>query len=253
MKRVPRSIQQSMPGCTLHDNGIMEFSGKVYSATFLIQDVDFSSGSDDKIHLLYDFYRTGEEAYFNYSYKPGEKRRTDYRDYVAPDTLRFRHFEIEIHNRYARVFYVRDWGVSLKPETLSNMMELRINMMISIDLISMSASETKRFIWIQMGECVHRGIDIPCPSGSEVLASNSGTVIHAGVYGTGGNAVLIDCGDGMVNYYYHLSRYNVSEGDTVQAGDVIAFSGNTGNSTGPHLHFGVSINGEYVDPMEYLN
>ena len=98
----------------------------------------------------------------------------------------------------------------------------------------------------------HRGIDIPCPVGSEVLASNGGTVIHVGMYGTGGNAVIIDCGDGMKNYYYHLSRYAVSEGDIVRAGQVIAYSGNTGNSTGPHLHFGMSINGEYVDPEGYL-
>ena len=99
----------------------------------------------------------------------------------------------------------------------------------------------------------HRGIDIPCEEGSDVVASNSGTVIYVGEYGTGGNAVLIDCGEGMVNYYYHLSGFNVSTGDTVLAGEVIAFSGNTGNSTGPHLHFGVSIEGEYVDPMEYLS
>lgn len=93
----------------------------------------------------------------------------------------------------------------------------------------------------------HRGIDIPCPVGSEVLASNGGTVIHVGMYGTGGNAVIIDYGDGM-NNYYHLSRYAVSKGDIVRAGQVIAYSGNTGNSTDPHLHFGVSINGEYVNP-----
>ena len=57
----------------------------------------------------------------------------------------------------------------------------------------------------------------------------------------------------MGNYYYHLSGFNVSTGNIVLAGEVIAFSGNTGNSTGLHLHLGVSIEGEYVDPMEYLN
>ena len=55
-----------------------------------------------------------------------------------------------------------------------------------------------------------------------------------------------------MNYYYHLSGYAVSEGDIVRSGQVIAYSGNTGNSTGPHLHFGVTINGEYVDPEDYL-
>ena len=99
----------------------------------------------------------------------------------------------------------------------------------------------------------HRGIDIPCDIGSEVIASNSGTVYYVGEYGTGGNAVIIDCGDGIMNYYYHLSGYAVSQGETVRSGQVIAYSGNTGNSTGPHLHFGVSINGEYVNPEKYFN
>lgn len=99
----------------------------------------------------------------------------------------------------------------------------------------------------------HRGIDIPCPIGSEVIASNSGTVYYVGEYGTGGNAVIIDCGNGIMNYYYHLSGYAVSEGETVRSGQIIAYSGNTGNSTGPHLHFGVTIDGEYVNPQEYLN
>lgn len=99
----------------------------------------------------------------------------------------------------------------------------------------------------------HRGIDIPCDIGSEVIASNSGTVYYVGEYGTGGNAVIIDCGDGIMNYYYHLSGYAVSQGETVRSGQIIAYSGNTGNSTGPHLHFGVTINGEYVDPEDYLN
>ena len=98
----------------------------------------------------------------------------------------------------------------------------------------------------------HRGIDIPCDIGSEVIASNSGTVYYVGEYGTGGNAVIIDCGDGIMNYYYHLSGYAVYQGETVRSGQVIAYSGNTGNSTGPHLHFGVTINGEYVDPEDYL-
>lgn len=98
----------------------------------------------------------------------------------------------------------------------------------------------------------HRGIDIPCPEGSQVVASNNGTVTYVGWYGTGGNAVLIDCGSGIMNYYYHLSGFLVDTGDVVTAGQPIALSGNTGNSTGPHLHFGVSIDGEYVDPLTYL-
>lgn len=99
----------------------------------------------------------------------------------------------------------------------------------------------------------HRGIDIPCDEGSSVVAACGGIVSFVGVYHwSTGNSVLIDCGNGMTNMYYHLSGFNVSPGQVVNAGDVIAFSGNTGNSTGPHLHFGVMINGEYYDPMGFF-
>ena len=98
---------------------------------------------------------------------------------------------------------------------------------------------------------VHRGTDIACNTGSPVVAVAPGTVIYTGYMGTGGMAVLIDHGNGMTTNYYHLSAYNCQAGDIVNTGQVIAFSGNTGNSTGPHLHFGVRINGEYVDPMSF--
>jgi Membrane proteins related to metalloendopeptidases len=99
----------------------------------------------------------------------------------------------------------------------------------------------------------HRGIDIPCNEGSTVIAACGGIVSFVGVYHwSTGNSVLIDCGNGMTNMYYHLSGYNCSVGQVVNAGDPIAFSGNTGNSTGPHLHFGVMINGEYYDPLGFF-
>ena len=264
MKRIPHSIQQAMPECKLYDNGIMEFRGKVFSVTFKLKDVDFSSGSeeeqenifkgyerilnsfdttatfritivnrsinskqddiyylpenvndgydnlriecnsmrrrnrarargliqekyltvtvhkkrldlaeaffdrfekdyatklnndvssgltrvgtDEKLHLLHDFYRSGEGAHFNYSYKKAEEKHSDYRDYISPDTLKFNAFDFEMHGKYGSVFFVKDWGSSLKPKVISNMMELRKEMMISIDIIPMSPTEKKRFI-----------------------------------------------------------------------------------------------------------
>ena len=99
----------------------------------------------------------------------------------------------------------------------------------------------------------HQGIDIPCPIGSPVIAIADGQVIYDNWMGTGGNTVMIDHGNGFVTVYHHLYDESplVEVGDIVKAGDVVAFSGNSGNSTGPHLHFGIRINGAYVDPLQF--
>ncbi len=98
----------------------------------------------------------------------------------------------------------------------------------------------------------HRGIDIACPTGSNVVAAASGTVIVATYNYAEGNYVCIDHGGGVVTVYMHNSSLIASVGDSVTAGQTIALSGSTGVSTGPHCHFGVRVNGEYVNPMGYL-
>ncbi len=102
----------------------------------------------------------------------------------------------------------------------------------------------------------HRGIDIACPEGSTVVAAADGIVVACYPVGTPGwescgNAVFIDHGNGLMTMYYHLSGFGCSEGQYVYAGQAIAYSGNTGFSTGPHLHFGMRVNGDYVDPQGY--
>ena len=97
----------------------------------------------------------------------------------------------------------------------------------------------------------HRGIDISCSMGSHVISAMDGTVIYTGYMGSGGITVMVDHGGGVSTVYHHLSSYAVKEGDVVKKGQLIAFSGSTGVSTGPHLHFGVRINGEYTDPLQF--
>lgn len=98
----------------------------------------------------------------------------------------------------------------------------------------------------------HRGIDINCNMGSEVVAAAAGEVIYTGYLGSAGNAVIVDHGSGISSCYFHLSSYACQVGDKVTAGQVICYSGNTGVSTGPHLHFAVRENGEYVNPLKYF-
>ncbi len=99
----------------------------------------------------------------------------------------------------------------------------------------------------------HRGVDFAVPMGSAVVASCGGTVIKAGWSGGLGNSVTLSHPDGRTTVYGHLSKILVSTGQSVSQGQRIALSGNTGVSTGPHLHFGMTINGSYVNPLNYLN
>lgn len=98
----------------------------------------------------------------------------------------------------------------------------------------------------------HSGIDIGVDEGTPVHAADGGTVAWSGWMGGYGYAVVIDHGNGMSTLYGHNSELAVSEGQDVGKGQVIAYAGSTGNSTGPHVHFEVRISGDPVDPMGYL-
>ncbi len=98
----------------------------------------------------------------------------------------------------------------------------------------------------------HTGTDIGAAYGASIVAANSGTVTLAGWNSGYGNCVIIDHGGGRATLYAHMSSYSVSSGQYVQRGQQIGRVGSTGNSTGPHLHFEVLINGTAVDPMQYF-
>ena len=98
----------------------------------------------------------------------------------------------------------------------------------------------------------HSGLDIGGDYGMEIHAAKAGIVTHAGWIGGYGNTVMIDHGGGIVTLYGHNQSLNVSVGQQVSQGQVIAFCGSTGNSTGPHCHFEVRLNGEPVSPYNYL-
>jgi peptidoglycan DL-endopeptidase CwlO len=99
---------------------------------------------------------------------------------------------------------------------------------------------------------LHAGIDIPLPEGTGLRAADSGRVVVAGPMGGYGNYICIQHGGSLSTCYGHLSSIGVSVGQSVSQGQVIGASGNTGNSTGPHLHFETRVNGNPVDPLGYL-
>jgi murein DD-endopeptidase MepM/ murein hydrolase activator NlpD len=101
----------------------------------------------------------------------------------------------------------------------------------------------------------HNGIDT-CrwsgTQGADVIAVKDGVIESAGWNGGYGNLVVVNHGNGVLTYYAHLSGYNCSAGQSVSQGDVIGYAGNTGYSFGAHLHFGIMINGDWVDPVLYV-
>lgn len=99
---------------------------------------------------------------------------------------------------------------------------------------------------------MHRGVDLAAPKGTPIVASRSGVVTIATYHSTAGNYVTINHQDGYSSVYMHMTHYIVGVGDYVKAGEVIGYVGSTGRSTGPHLHFGISYNGTYYNPMDYI-
>ena len=100
----------------------------------------------------------------------------------------------------------------------------------------------------------HHGVDLAAPTGTPIYATRSGVVTLRGVYGTGGNTIRINHQDGYTSIYMHMSRYaDVYVGQYVYAGQIIGYVGSTGVSSGPHLHFGIYLNGSSVNPAYYIN
>jgi len=136
------------------------------------------------------------------------------------------------------------------------------------DALKLGASEEVRFVWplrgrisspfgwrthpIRGGRHFHAGLDVAIPEGTPVHASAPGVVTEAGWAGDYGILVIIDHGGGYTTYYAHLSHAKAKPGQYVEQGQLIALSGNTGLSTGPHLHFEIRRQGVPVNPEHYL-
>lgn len=104
------------------------------------------------------------------------------------------------------------------------------------------------------GEEHHDGIDLASPFGTPIMASSDGIVIDTGYDTSAGNYVIIRHGNGLFSNYFHMSEIGITKGNNVKAGTIIGFVGSTGNSTGNHLHYGISTEewSGYINPADYL-
>ena len=136
--------------------------------------------------------------------------------------------------------------------------EERINSLPDINGIKLAVTPIEGRITSRYGansrirKSTHTGLDIAATKGTPIKVVAAGTVISASYDGSYGNLVKVDHGNGVETWYAHTSKMYVKVGEQVEAGDVIAAVGSTGNSTGPHLHLEIRVNGEHVNPQNYL-
>ena len=148
--------------------------------------------------------------------------------------------------RLAAQTKIQNSGYSASPTYPGTITDIGLNHPLPGSYVS------SEFGWRAWSGTFHTGIDLAASSGTPIYACAAGTVQYVGWYGGGGQTVIVNHGNGVRTMYEHMSAYAVSQGEQVGAGDVVGYVGSTGNSTGPHLHLNVEINGTCVNPRNFI-
>ena len=205
------------------------------------------------------------------SAEPGEHLLSVSRAIVAgnpaPNTETIR-FEVEGKKYPAQYLKVAPRQVDLSPSDLARYERERVLQADALATLSSQLPATLEFEWPVRGRLSspfgfrryfnnqarnpHSGLDIAAATGTAVKAPAPGVVVATGDYFFNGKTIFIDHGQGFITMYCHLSRIDVIPGATIKTGQTIGAVGATGRATGPHLHFGVSLNGAMVEPSLFL-
>ncbi len=207
---------------------------------------------EDKVRLIADIKQTSNSSgLIGIGAIPKDELDTDIPlDQKHNNLMREMHQQVTLTNFAAK-------KQSLDFEKLIELLEKKRNLLASTP----SVKPVDGWITSQFGHRVspftdqkefHSGLDIANKAGTPVIATANGRISYAGGKMYIGNLVVIDHGYGRVTKYGHLQKVLVKSGQEVKRGDVIALMGNTGRSTGPHLHYEVRINGTPVDPLKYI-
>ena len=167
--------------------------------------------------------------------------------------------EIVISNVEVAKIDIKNRAIELaKKKEEEKLEQERYNALPDINGIKLAATPLKGVVTSRFGEVsrirssAHKGLDIAATSGTPIKAVADGTVTFAGYSGAYGYLVKINHGEGFESWYAHASKLYVSSGEMVKAGDSISAVGSTGNSTGPHLHLELRIDGKPVNPQGYI-
>lgn len=185
------------------------------------------------------------KAFYNYS-KEVVNKNYDYKKiYSKINTIEFKNAEDEIIKYIEKIKKKAIGKQTIMEKTKENFI-LPIKGPITSDYGYREDPMDKRKVF-------HYGIDIDAKENTEVLSSYSGKIKDLGEDVTLGKYILIDHGEGIETKYCHLNKINVKKGDSIEKGHVIAYSGNTGKSTAPHLHFEFMYMGDSKDPKEFID
>lgn len=221
-----------------------------------IFDIVISSGVP--YYKYYAILDNGEEKYYVSTFAEAEKVVNDLKEKnsqnqaqisyalkYATDLKDFTDTETVVGQLYIKMPVVK------KSKIVTKKVIDHSNTALGIALVKpVSGTITSRFGTRSSG--YHTGLDIATSSGTPIKAASAGTVVYAAYKGSYGNLVIIQHTDSIQTYYAHCSKIYVSVGQQVQQGETIAAVGSTGNSTGPHLHLEIRVNGSARNPQNYL-